>query len=640
MSLSLDTSKFNRDMSFAEAVTAYAWANPEFRDLGRGRAKEVMDEIFRDSGGEILSDREVRSNMEKFKVRVLAIIEQIMNNERAHEALTVAGPDAKAAYASDDDYKRAPRTILKTFQDVLSPTTERFVYEREEDEVVDGDYSNIVIDPANITPTLLRNLGLNEFIPPKRTGMANGDRMAFMAQAIPSIKEMLKHLQPLDIPHKWHNQSKDDYFRLMVITEGPNRGYIIGTQVYTDPSTKKKRKRLFKTDAHGADRRLNHIMEESYKEEIRRIKYIQTTILDVHSRLKKSADMTEDELANIRQNLTECADSLMYVTDEKKVKMYNDIKTCVSLKIGRRVAPKFDWVDAKTREEVRPSKTIEVYNPGAVRAKLIGVPSKGDERIRNISDISGYLGRDKIVTRNFIAEQQMPFENFYKQVEALHHQFAILDLGKPLSYDARKKIVGNLQDLRAKCNPKGSTIRKMPLLEPYLTFGEKMVEHIDKTLEILKSEEDEKMRTAAATEFTKIYLVAKIQKFYVELMDFHEKFTSPNEIPNFDDVLKGIDKLDDLIKSKPVQARATRDFVKSVVMLRTEEYDGVYHHIKNKVTDLRMKAMEAYELSTDNSNQTEKSLKRLKAEMHSIVRNLRLDDLLRTMGNEDESEAA
>jgi hypothetical protein len=546
----------------------------------------------------------------------LAILEQLVDNPR--------WPEEDPDVALEEAYETSPRTILKTFQDVLSPKTARIAFQRSDTEVKEKDYSSIVIDPERITPTLLRNLGLDQFIPPKGKRIKPQDRMAFMARAIPAIREMLQYIEPLDLPHRWHKPDAN-YFRLMRMGKGKNRGYVLGTQEITDQQTVEKRKILFKTDAHGADRRLDHIMRESYAEEIRIIKKIQADVLEIHGKLKKNWPMTVEEISKTRDELLALVDTLEYVTDENKVMMREKINACVSLQTSRKISAKFDWLEDGTRGVIRPEEAKTVYNPGATRAKLVTVPTHGDERIENISGISRYLGRDKIISQNFIAEQQVPFEKFYAQVEALHSRFAILNLSKDLSPEKREKIRNSLKELRDQCNPEGSSTRRMPLLQPYLAFGEKMVEHIDKAMDLLDHEDSEKERKEVATEFTKMYLVAKIQHFYIGLQKFYAKYLSPKGIPNFGEAGEELNNLEGLIKGKRVTAKVSVDDQEQSVVLETREYDDVYHAIYALLTDLKMHS------ETASIAQNEVDVKQTKSSMYKLVRNFRFDELLNKM---------
>ena len=68
---------------------------------------------------------------------------------------------------------------------------------------------------------------------------------------------MLSHLEAIRRPgQKETADEKLNYFRLMRIGEGENKGYVVGTQNIGD------HKILFKSDIYSARRRIEHIRKD------------------------------------------------------------------------------------------------------------------------------------------------------------------------------------------------------------------------------------------------------------------------------------------------------------------------------------------------------------------------------------------
>lgn len=158
---------------------------------------------------------------------------------------------------SDRDFTEAPRTFTKTAQDILTEPEDRMVTSRDEDV----DLKSIVVSPCRVNPTLLKNLGLDEYLPPRGTRVVK--RMEAYVAAIPAIKKMFGSLKPVRYPGREEEAGLSDlrYFRLMRMGGGPNEGMILGTQsIRKTAGDEQGDKILFKTDLYGAERRVCILM--------------------------------------------------------------------------------------------------------------------------------------------------------------------------------------------------------------------------------------------------------------------------------------------------------------------------------------------------------------------------------------------
>ncbi len=613
--------------SFEDVVVSYSDQNPEYREINTDRTRQLIKPVFLDDEGETYKSRKIENNKEVTRVRVHYLVSQLEASENWQKEREAAGDNRIAA--SDKEFEESPRTFFKTVQEILTQPTERIAIEREDKRVESGDLSEVIIDPERITPKLLSALGLDEYIPPKGSRMSRAEKMAFMARAIPVIKEMLESAEPMSLPYKWH-ESQANYFRLMRIGKGKNRGYVIGTQVI------RGKKVLFKTDLHGAYRRLTHIMQESYREEIRVLTQIQSKIREIHRNLG-DWPMTAEEIENTREELMACVDRLKHVTNEHKTEMRERIANAVSLESERVVPAKYKNMPDGSKKCVREEVKISQFNPGAKRATLVTIPNFIEKRKAEIRSISQHLAKDRVVSDDFIANQQEPFEGFYRTVEKLHPKFKVFNLDENLELDERQKIARNLVALRQQCNPEDSSTRALPLMEPYLSFGEKMVEHIDKTLNLLDKGETLEVRYDTAAEFMKIYLITKIQHFYIQLQRVYEKHLSPKDLPNFSDVEAEMGRLAKLIGQKRVTAEQTLANGKGRIMLQTPEYNEIYHDLYALVADLKGMAQAAHQLGAQSpelftsADDPVKDQQRIRQEMKNVIKSFRFDDLIRSM---------
>ncbi len=613
--------------SFEDILVKYSEQNPEYRNINTDRTRHLIQPVFLDQDGEPFKSRKIENNKEYTRVRVHYLVSQIEDNQNWQNKLEAS--DNERVASTDREFEESPRTFFKTVQEILTQPTERTAIERDDERVESGDLSEVIIDPERITPNLLSALGLDEYIPPKGSRMSRAKKMAYMARAIPEIKVMLESAEPMSLPYKWH-QSQANYFRLMRIGKGKNRGYVIGTQII------RGKKILFKTDLHGAYRRLTHIMQESYREEIRVLTQIQSKIREIHRNLG-NWPMSEEEIKNTREELMACVDRLKHVTNEHKTEMRERIANAVSLQSERIVPAKYKKMPDGSKQCTREAVKISQFNPGAKRATLVTIPNFIEKRKAEIKAISQHLAKDRVVSDDYIANQQEPFEGFYRTVEKLHPRLRVFNLDEPIGLSERQKIARNLVALREQCNPEDSSTRALPLMEPYLSFGEKMVEHIDKTLNLLDSGETLEVRYDTATEFMKIYLITKIQHFYIQLQRVYEKHLSPKDLPNFSDVEAEMVRLGKLIGQKRVTAEQTLANGKGRIMLQTPEYNEIYHDLYALVADLKGMAQAAHQLGAQSpelfteADDPVKDQQRIRQEMKNVIKSFRFDDLIRSM---------
>jgi hypothetical protein len=333
--------------------------------------------------------------------------------------------------SSVEDFRAAPRTFVKTVQEIFSRPEDRMVVGRDED--LNGALGQIIIDPRRISNTVLENLGLDEFIPEK--GLKQEQQLERRAEAIPQIKDMLRNLHPIRLPSETeHNDNQRRYFRAMRIGSGPNKGHLIGTQ-HIDGQ-----KRLFKTDLPNAERRLLHI-EESYNEEIRKLEFIEFSLNRVLNALQtdwEGLKQNEEAMQTMKDTLTECVENLDHSSGRTKRSLRAQIDKCTSLK------------DSTGR-----------YNPTAMGSALRRALRYLDSRHRSIERIWRYVGQDKAKIAQIKYAQEVPVDEFLDQVERMHGQFRLLRNELELTEDEKGPIREALTGVKAIIHPTFIRDRKL-----------------------------------------------------------------------------------------------------------------------------------------------------------------------------------
>ena len=316
------------------------------------RDRAELCALVKDEKGELRSTNEVVQGMNLFQVSIWARLTQIEGNS-AWEKLHGGRPV---------DFDRSPATFAKVVQRLLVHPRDRIFVSRSMsmEEVLPA----IIIAPEFITPTLIRNLGLEN--PVQEKGLLLEDQATLRAGLIDEIKASLDSLKAIRRPDEMHQSLGDlRYFRLMRIADGKNEGMVIGTQVIGGQTI------LFQTDLPGAERRLFHI-HENYKEEIRKLKFIQKVATELRSHMDYWSNPKRRTAATLLLGtVATVVDSLEHVTDEAKVGVKKQLSECLTFEdsLGR-------------------------PNPSSKQARLITVLNYLGERLCTIEGVSRYLGVD------------------------------------------------------------------------------------------------------------------------------------------------------------------------------------------------------------------------------------------------------
>jgi len=448
---------------------AYINSSPGFHpDTKDPRALKDENLIFSKSHMrcEPREHNEVVQRLKLFQIAINAKIAQLLFNPvwQSH------GP------ATQEEHRAAPRTFLKTVQEVLCHPCETMAFDPEElsEEDEKDALNNIIIDPRKISDTLLENLGLPEFRPPKGTSQV--EKLSYRAQAINPIKGMLASLESLSSPGQ--SRKNERYFRLMRISEGRNKGHLIGTQMIAGE------KKLFKTELNGGHRRLHHI-EQGYQQEIEKLTSIRVTLERVRDNLSYWEDIKRTgRLDELKLALAEIVDSLEHVQARPKRTMKEKIEKALTLKDSTN----------------RPNPSISMYH-------LTQAINYLGYRLEDIGEIWSYLGRDKSKVLQQLSAQRMPFNYFVEQVEQNCRQLKILRNHPPLTVEERQKIVENLSNLRF-------SLARVEF-EPYLSHAQVALRQIDEIIYELQN-----THQPPRDKFQDLYLNTKVVQIYDHLQDF------------------------------------------------------------------------------------------------------------------------
>jgi len=496
--------------------------------------QQELDDIYFDENREPRTEKEVAKRLAAYQMSIKARVDQIMG-------MDPSAFDHRQA-KSQKDFESAPRTRLKLAQELFSSPADYQVVTRE--EIAIGEEADLiwdmVMDPSKITESALIAMGLDELLPKNlETHLVNQRRKfedhlpkskksrnrrmtpavkaELMTEAIGYVKHFFANcIEPLTLEHEdARPRARQVYFRLFRITEGPNAGMILGTQVEGD------KKILFLTDIASAARRIDHISDDRYGAEIEKLKNVEA-ILKEMSRKLDTEDWDEikssGDLEKMKTKIVAIVEKLKFVKNENKQEILRRVERCTTFR------------DVKGR--LNPTSRRAIWE-SAIR--FIG------ERIGEIEGISGYLGKDRVRVMAHIREEAERLQGFYRQVEEHAGKLKIVDLKKPLDETAVTRMVTNLRALIASCEDFK--------FEPYISLAARMISEINVLIGLLNSEDrnDPQKREEERYSFVRIYSIAKLLNLEDELITvrdewFYPGYSSPERIyaKGLMDRLKGV----------------------------------------------------------------------------------------------------
>ena len=427
---------------------------------------------------DILGERAIRNRLKWFLQIMEAKCDQTEGNDRFTER----------KYPTVNEWRKYPRHIMRTLQETLCDPTDYIISPRKELDEKDEHGNNIglrkamssiIINPKRINDTLLENLGLEEFScrpTEEKPRTTTTERLQRYTEAIPEIRRILMSLEFIRRPNEQHRPiGQLKYFRMMRIGEGedlastnPHAGTILGTQINNGNRI------LFRTDLHGADRRLIHI-DHTYQDEQEKLQTIQEAIksVDRHSETW-SGPQNQAKRNELHAALLNIIQSLEHIKNYHKKRLRRNLKSYLNL-IGQ-------------------------GNPGAAQWDLERAQINIGKRIENMDYISGHLKQDERRVQRLILDQEKPYASFLKDVESIKDEFSDTTEIDPTT------LRPQLQALR-------KNIQENMKFEPYLSVGQQCCTAIEQTLRDLAVCDME----SAGESFLRVYSITKLERAYFKV---------------------------------------------------------------------------------------------------------------------------
>lgn len=609
---------------FAAVYGEYARLVPEFAEmkqeldgeevnygLSRRAAAEVAGLAFGKDGRELM-DKTLRNNVGAFVFRMRRKVEQLLDNpewllafveheKRENDRLaaekvrieTEGAPkqlirQVRQRFLADlikdngqhfRGFDAAVRDEKKMAAELFVSPTERVILGRKDGKLETASIENMVIDPAMITDTLLRNLGLEKFIPTKGTKKAK--KLEMRAWAIPEIREKLGKLRTV-MPLKEKKLAKG-YYRTFADPDG----YVLGTTNTTAGKT------LFFTDLDSAVRRLGHI-ESNQSEEIAKLRNIQQVVRGVDVKLSTEWQRVKSgkELQKIKDDLVALVESLRYVTNKFKKEMLELLAESATL----------ESTFTRKMKDGRVEKVVRL-NPGAKRAKLNQVPVKVAERILEIERIKGVLAKDRVRMEALEADHQLiPFRDLKKHIEVKAVANKGTATGPTLPEVERDGLKCRIADWRRDFDD----FDLKTVLQPYRSFLQKLGEKFELAEKALGSPAPVRKEVAEAV--AQIYMVVKLQRFWNSLQKIYVDHLVERDMPHFVDVRNQLKSLKMLLLNKTVAPG-----------IKTAQFDNAYHLFYKLLDEMIALAEEGRQAMKEKDEQKARDCKRKMYEAFKAV---------------------
>jgi len=469
--------------------------------------QEELDAVYKDKDGEPRTEKEIAQRLAAYQAGIKARIDQIMGMD--------PGAFDHRQAKTGEDFESSPRTSLKLFQELFSSPADYQVVTRE--EIAIGEEADLfwdmVVNPEKISDTTLENMGLEYLLPKYLESMKAGQegrkkrrltrevKTELHAEAIGYLKHFFGNcIEPLTLEHEEGKpRAKQVYFRLFRIKEGPHAGMVLGTQMQGN------KKILFLSDIASAGRRIDHIFDDSYGKEIAGLRDIGATLSSMIRRVE-SEDWEEIKssgaMEEMKAKISGIVKTLQFVENEDKREILRRVARCTTFK------------DVKDR--LNPRSRIEIMRST--------IPYVG-ARIGEIERISGYLSKDRVRVLSYMSGETSRLKEFYDQVDRNTNRLRIVDVNSELDGATTARITTNLRSLISSCEDFK--------FEPYQTLAQKMIEEINRIIEIINSpdHDDRLKRQKARYAFVKIFSIAKLLNLEESLIGIRQGWFSPGHDP-------------------------------------------------------------------------------------------------------------
>ncbi|MCK9186835.1 hypothetical protein M0P48_05395 [Candidatus Gracilibacteria bacterium] len=275
--------------------------------------------------------------------------------------------------------------------------------------------------------------------------------------------------------------------RVLRVTQGSNTGMVLVSRSDGDEKT------LSLMDIASAGRRIDHITDETYPEEIKKLEQIEEKLQKMTTRIYDErawkAIKSTGELELFQAEIVEMVNKLRFVRVKEKLEILDRLNRCVTFQ------------DSQGR-----------YNPPTRLAIWTSTYRFIQSRKINIERISGHLAKDRVSVTAKMQEEAKRLNWFYSVVTEKAGELKILDVNEPLDDVLTIKIATNLRALISSCE--GFKF------EPYISFAKKIIAETRAIIEILNSpnHNEKEQREKAKQSFVKIYSMAKLLNIEDELI--------------------------------------------------------------------------------------------------------------------------
>ncbi len=485
---------------------------------------EVLN-VLQDSKGIERDERAINHEVVMLRVAYGAMLRQIYADARpparpGNRQWTTPRPPPTA-----EAWRRVSPTPTKRMQAKFTPTAFR-----RPNATID----QMIFDVREISPTLLKNLGLGEFVmlkkelPPVKEGDAAGNdlearKLAAREGAIPGLKDIFSDLTP--IPTMWGVEGLSKNFRMYMIGKGAAKGKLLITR------SENGKYQMGVYDLLGAVRRVDEVRQQYDTETVhlRQIYTLLDSVLDLIN-VPKAEILNEGDFETrtkqidaAKKDLAATVEKLKKVRDSDKEKL-RDVIEAIS-----------DFKDSVGRENF--GSTAAQLAPIVRSGKFIG------SRAAGMKAKAGALESDQRVLLGAATAHRKPFEDAYNTVKEndipAEKDLTATDRGRIMAY--AKVVEHSLKSLK---------------LEPFASFAQRMQYHIDELrLCITKPNREhtgEGVKPTITEELLRVFLVGKVTLFHREMMKLYAKIALHQDTPPIDEWIKTTEGILTAIDNRPV----------------------------------------------------------------------------------------
>jgi len=611
----------NFDQEQLKIFQEYQRQNPEFSIPRSVRAQMELVGIFYNKDGSEKHNTEVNRARQIFIARIKALIPQLQESKlwQAKKAVAEQKADDQVkkgpviVAAGNQEFQESSINLFKSLQKIFTAETERLTISNKQSRELGNDYSGIIIDTVKLNRKKLENMELEDFIPPKRTRREK--QLEYFEKAIPQVKEALKDLEPFVIIdtntgkyQRHHNYRNARLLRIGTGNVTGNRnhlaGYILGMQNNNGVEN------CYISTIHDAKRRIDEI-DKNHNREVQLLMEIKRTMSDIDELIAKNWQLAKTMLPDLKKELLEIIGKLSLVSDKDKVRLKEKITKALDFSTLTTLKEKYGVRKDGTRGVIRKKQQRLVLNPGATRAKWAGFDKDIALRLGKIKRIATYLTVDKIQLQESISNQQILFNQLFKQLSYKPERFKLMNYRQSLTPLEVKILIEKLKLVATNFE---TDERKNPnavqFFEPYLSLAERISKHAKKTIELLSTATTVDDKKEVAKEFTKIYSMAAAAQIYMSFQIMHDDLVG-GRIPYFNGIRRQVDELKKGNLSKPFGSKD----------IRTNQYSKILIDLWKFADGIDRMAMEGAKAVVDRDDkQTKKICEEMKKSLRTNLK--------------------